>query len=154
MCEVTNDCCTVVVADASVLIDLIITGRLEEFDRLDGYCFVVPEEVLEEVGRPEHQAMLEGAIANGAVGRHSADAIEITSLPEGSRGILSVGELAAIVIAERMGGKVAVGSCGVLRRFVIEQLGSRSLWLSKPKSEENLSLGNGEGSWHGATQGT
>lgn len=40
-------CATVVVADSSVLINLIVTGRIALLGGLDGHRFVVPDEVVE-----------------------------------------------------------------------------------------------------------
>ncbi len=55
----------VVIADANVLINLLHVGRLDLCGAIPGFEFVVPENVQQEVSRPEHRSALEQAVESG-----------------------------------------------------------------------------------------
>lgn len=95
-----DDSRTVLVTDTSVLINLIITGRLVAFAGIEGFRFMVPDEVLEEVRRLEQQAVLDEALAGGVMERCAVDAVECADILLELTDALGAGELACLALAE------------------------------------------------------
>lgn len=77
----------VVIADANVLINLLHVGRLDLCGAIPGFEFVVPENVQQEVSRPEHRSALEQAVQAGnlrietVTGRRAAVQGELRLVP-------------------------------------------------------------------------
>ena len=61
----TNAETLVVVTDANVLINLIRIGQLPLLGQLDGYRFLVPTEVANEITEPDQREALSEALAGG-----------------------------------------------------------------------------------------
>jgi predicted nucleic acid-binding protein len=108
---------TVVVADASVLINLIHVEMLPLLGALEGLRFVTPAQVVEEISRPEHAAALGAALTHGHLSQEeSTDPVEIAVYAELSR-VLGRGEAASLAMAQARGWMIA---CDERRRFARE----------------------------------
>jgi predicted nucleic acid-binding protein len=71
---------TLVVADASVLINFIHIDRLELFSALQRFAFVVTDQAVEEITRPAQAQALAAALERGYLRREaSVDPVEINS---------------------------------------------------------------------------
>jgi predicted nucleic acid-binding protein len=104
-----------VVLDASVVINLIHAGRLDLLGNIEGYEFVVPEQVIAlEVTYPEQAQALSAALEAGWVRRvESTDTVEIGLYAELSA-VMGKGEAACLAMAAHRGWMVA---CDEGRRF-------------------------------------
>lgn len=118
----------IVAVDASVLINLIRAGRLDLLHAIEGLQFVVPEQVVEEISRPEQASALDHAIQAGYVQREpSTDPNEIASYAE-LRLRMGKGEAACLAIAEARGWMLASDDRGkAFRRLVRERIGEGRL---------------------------
>lgn len=118
---------TVVVADTSVLINFIHVRRLDLFGALKGFRFVVAEQVVEEVTRPEQAEELDSALRRGNVHREtSTDPVEI-GLYADLRRILGRGEAASLAMAEVRGWLIACDERGRFLREARQRLGDERL---------------------------
>ncbi len=120
-------CVTVVVADSSVLINLIVTGRLALLGGLDGHRFVVPDEVVEELTWPAHRDVLALAIEAGVIDRVAVDAINSSELLLALHDVIGSGELACLATAVINGWTVASDEKRRFRREAIARLGEDRL---------------------------
>ena len=118
----------IVAVDASVLINLIRAARLDLLGAIKSLQFVVPEQVVEEVSRPEQAAALDRAIRAGYVRREpSTDPSEIAGYAE-LRMRMGKGEAACLAIAEVRGWMLASDDRGrAFRRLVRERIGEGRL---------------------------
>jgi predicted nucleic acid-binding protein len=125
----------VVVVDATVIIHLTKAGRLDLLGTLEGWDFVVPDQVVEEVTYAEQAAALAAALAAGHLRRESStDLAEIALYAElkGER-TMGKGDAACLAMAASRGWLLASDDRG--RAF--RRLGdiSRSLpWAPFPSS--------------------
>jgi len=113
-----------VVLDASVVINLIHVGRLDLLGKIEGYEFVVPEQVIAlEVTYPEQAKLLSEALAAGWVrGVESADTVEMALYAELS-GVMGKGEAACLAMAAHRGWLVACDEGGRFRREAEARIG-------------------------------
>lgn len=114
----------VVVADTSVLINLIHVSRLDLCGRLPGFEFVVPDHVRAEIKRAEQRAALDRAVNAGVF-----QIVSITDLPDITEfseltAQLGRGEAACLVLAERNAWDIACDEKGRFRREALERLGA------------------------------
>jgi predicted nucleic acid-binding protein len=117
-----------VAVDATVLINLIQAGRLDILGALEGWRFVVPDQVVEEVSHSEQAAVLERAFEAGLVHRESStDPGEIAIYAE-LRLRMGKGEAACLAIAATRGWALASDDRGrAFRRLVRERIGEGRL---------------------------
>jgi predicted nucleic acid-binding protein len=113
-----------VVLDASVVINLIHAGRLDLLGKIDGYEFVVPEQVIAlEVTYPEQAKALSAALEAGWVRRvESTDTVEIGLYAELSA-VMGKGEAACLAMAAHRGWMVACDEGGRFRREAEVRIG-------------------------------
>ena len=113
-----------VVMDASVVINLIHAGRLDLLGKIEGYEFVVPEQVIAlEVTYPEQAQALAASLKAGWVSRvESTDTVEIGLYAELSA-IMGKGEAACLAMAARRGWMVACDEVGRFRREAEARIG-------------------------------
>ncbi len=114
---------TVVVADTSVVINIIHTDRFAMLRALPGLRFVFPEEVIAEVTRPEQAAVLRGALNDGGFDRCELDPLAASELLIDLGSVLGIGELACLAFAEQHGCLIAADEGGRFPREVRERLG-------------------------------
>lgn len=118
---------TVVVADTSVLINFIHARRLHLFGVLNDFRFVVAEQAVEEVTRPEQAEALEDAIRSGHVEPETSTDIAEIGLYTELRHILGRGEAASLAMAEFRGWLLACDEKGRFLREARERLGENRL---------------------------
>jgi len=114
----------VVVVDATVVIHLAKAGRLDLLGALEGWDFVVPGQVVEEVTYAEQAAALAAALAAGHLRREtSTDLAEIALYAE-LRDRMGKGEAACLAMAASRGWLLASDDRGrAFRRLVGERIG-------------------------------
>ncbi|HEY4322046.1 MAG TPA: hypothetical protein VGM77_12830 [Gemmatimonadales bacterium] len=117
----------IVVTDASVVINLLHVGRLEILSRLPGMRFVVPDEVIAEVTRPEQRAALDAGITVGVIDRCSLDALGGSAAIIELSNRLGVGELACLALAEQHGWTIASDERGLFRAEATRRVGAERL---------------------------
>jgi predicted nucleic acid-binding protein len=117
-----------VVLDASVVINLIHAGRLDLLGRIEGYEFVVPEQVIAlEVTYPEQAQALAAALKAGWVRRvESTDTVEMALYAELSA-VMGKGEAACLAMAAHRGWMVACDEGGRFRREAEARIGRGSV---------------------------
>lgn len=118
---------TVVVADSSVLINLIVTGRLALLGSLDSHRFVVPDEVVAELTWPNHRDALAVAIEAGIIDRVRVDAIDSSEILLALHDVIGSGELACLASAVINAWTVASDEKGRFRREAVARLGEHRL---------------------------
>jgi predicted nucleic acid-binding protein len=113
-----------VVLDASVVINLIHAGRLDLLGKIEGYEFVVPEQVIAlEVTYPEQAQALATALEAGWVRRvESINTVEIELYAELSA-VMGKGEAACLAIAAHRGWMVACDETGRFRHEADARIG-------------------------------
>ena len=113
-----------VVLDASVVINLIHASRLDLLGKIEGYNFVLPEQVIAlEVTYAEHARALGEALEAGWVLRvESTDSVEIALYAELSA-IMGKGEAACLAMAAQRGWMVACDERGGFRREAEVRIG-------------------------------
>jgi len=113
-----------VVLDASVVINLIHAGRLDLLGKIEGYEFVVPEQVIAlEVTYPEQAQALSAALEAGWVRRvESIDTLEIELYAQLSA-VMGKGEAACLAMAAHRGWMVACDEGGRFRREAEVRIG-------------------------------
>lgn len=115
-----TDPVSVVVTDTSILINLAHTGHLGLLGRLPGFRFVLPDEVVAEITRPEQSAMVQEALNNGFLQRASIASPDELAIFVDLAQVLGPGESACLAIAEIRGWLVA---CDEKRVFLREAKG-------------------------------
>lgn len=111
------DTTSIVITDASILINLTHTGHLALLGKTGGMRFVVPDEVVAEVTEPEQLRTLEAAFSDGSLKRESiVTPDELTIFAELSQ-VLGSGESACLALASSRGWLVA---CDEKRIFLRE----------------------------------
>jgi predicted nucleic acid-binding protein len=113
-----------VVLDTSIVINLIHAGRLDLLGRIEGYEFVVPEQVVAlEVTYPEQAAVLADSLGRGWLRREaSTDVAEIGLYAELSR-VMGKGEAACLAMAACRGWIVGCDEGGRFRREALARVG-------------------------------
>lgn len=113
----------IVVADANVLINLILVGQLPLLGALPEYEFVVPNDVVSEITDAQQRSALDATLAAGHLRQESiADSQELARYAE-LRAILGKGEAACLALAESRGWLIASDEKRTLRREVDRRLG-------------------------------
>lgn len=117
-----------VVLDASVLINLIHAGRLDLLAKIEGYEFVVPEQVVAlEITYPDQARVLAEGLERGWVRREeSTDTAEIALYAE-LAGVMGKGEAACLAVAACRGWMVGCDEGGRFRREAVARLGRERL---------------------------
>ena len=113
----------VVVADATVLINLIHVDRLALLGSLGGYEFVVPPEVEAEVSIPAQAAALARAFDAGHVARVSFTGTAELDVYADLVDVIGKGEAACLALAEVQGCYVASDERRRFLRLAAERLG-------------------------------
>jgi len=113
-----------VVVDATVVIHLAKAGRLDLLGAMEGWLFVVPDQVVEEVTYPEQAAALAEALGAGHLQRESStDPVE-TALYADLRTRMGKGEAACLAMATTRGWMLASDDRGrAFHRLVRERIG-------------------------------
>jgi predicted nucleic acid-binding protein len=113
-----------VVLDASVVINLIHAGRLDLLGKIEGYEFVVPEQVIAlEVTYPEQAQALSAALEAGWVRRvESTDTVEMALYAELSA-VMGKGEAACLAMAAHRGWMVGCDEGTRFRREAEVRIG-------------------------------
>ena len=110
----------IVIADTSVLINLVHTGHLRLLGGTPGYRFLVTDEVLAEFQDPGQKAKVEGAIADGLIDTTTIQTVEELAAYSDLRSILGSGESACLAVAQTRGWYLA---CDERRVFLREARG-------------------------------
>jgi predicted nucleic acid-binding protein len=114
---------SVVVADTSVLINLMHVKRLDLCRQLPGFEFVVPEHVHAEITRPEQRDELDRAVSEGTFRIVSiVEPGDIASFAELTVH-LGRGEAACLVLATANGWSIASDEKGRFHREAVSRLG-------------------------------
>lgn len=125
--SVTRPARTVAV-DATVLIHLIRAGRLDLLGSMGGWEFVVPDQVVEEVSRPDQAVALERAFQAGCVRRDSSTDPGEIAMYAGLSRRMGKGEAACLAMATTRGWMLASDDRGrAFRRLVRERIGEECL---------------------------
>ncbi len=106
------------VLDANVIIDLVKLGVLHDVARVARYSFLVVEEVMDEVRRPEQARALQEAIATGIVVATALQSLEEEALLASLKESLGAGEAACLAVAHHR--KFLVASDETQRKFMRE----------------------------------
>ena len=117
----------IIVADASVLINLLRVDRIEICGRIPAFEFVVSEHVVAEISNPTQSDRLAAAIEAGVFEvvsiRDVSGLQQFSELTER----LGRGEAACLVIAEAAGYSIASDERGLFARLVAGRLGAGRL---------------------------
>ena len=117
-----------VVLDATVVIHLAQADRLDLLGAMEGYVFVVPDQVVEEVIYPEQAAILEQALEAGHLRRESSTEPAEIALYAELRRRMGKGEAACLAMSVRRDWMLASDDRGrAFRRIVRERLGTARL---------------------------
>lgn len=107
----------VVLADASVLINLAFVDRLGLLGSLSSFEFLAPGEVLREIRHPEQTLRVDEALAAGWLAAATLDQPDSLMLYAELRQLMGAGESACLALAVERGGLVA---CDEKRAFLRE----------------------------------
>lgn len=122
--------CTVV-CDATVVINLAVVERLELCAAIEGYAFVLPPVVVEEVTYPRERAALDAAIEKQALRVVAVTAPRVLALYAQLRQRLGRGESACLALAAEEGWMLASDDRDpAFRRAVVAKLGEGQLLLT------------------------
>lgn len=113
----------IVVTDANILINLIHAQVLSLLGRLDGYEFVIVDQVEAEITRPEQADILRKAIEAGWLRRETVAAIEGLSIFADLVRVMGRGEAACLDLAQTQNWYVASDEQKVFRREALARLG-------------------------------
>lgn len=116
---------TIVLADASVLVNLAIVDRLDLLAALRRHRFLVPEEVVEEVER--QRDLLDRALATGHLAVTRLTGIANLDLFRELRLGLGPGESACLTLAVANGWSVACDERRLFRREALRLIGEERL---------------------------
>jgi predicted nucleic acid-binding protein len=119
----TNAETVVVVTDANVLINLIRIGQLPLLGQLDGYRFLVPTEVANEITEPDQREALSEALAGGYLEQVVVDTMESLQLFAELRDVMGMGEAACLALAATRGCHIASDEKKRFRRRAVELIG-------------------------------
>jgi predicted nucleic acid-binding protein len=93
----------IVVTDSNVLINLIHVSRLGLLGSIPGHEFVVPDQVREEITKPNHRSTLDAAIGAGAIKLESVTELDALTTFTELIAHIGRGEAACIAIAAKRG---------------------------------------------------
>lgn len=116
---------TIVLADASVLVNLAIVDRLDLLAALRSHRFLVPEEAVEEVER--QRDLLDRALAAGHLASIRLTGIPSLDLFRDLRHSLGPGESACLALAASNGWSVACDERRLFRRTALRLIGEERL---------------------------
>jgi predicted nucleic acid-binding protein len=122
---VANKVDTVVVADANVLINLILIDQLPLLGRLDGYRFLVPSEVAFEITDRDQRQALGEALAAGYLEEVIIDTMQALERFSELRDMMGKGEAACLALASTIGAHIASDEKKRFRRSAIELIGEQ-----------------------------
>jgi predicted nucleic acid-binding protein len=108
---------SIVISDSSIIINLCHTGHIGLLGRTDRLRFVVPDEVIAEITKPEHRALLETALGQGALSKESISSPEELQIYSDLLQTLGSGESACLALAAKRNWLVA---CDEKRLFLKE----------------------------------
>lgn len=117
----------IIVADASVLINLMHVARLALCACLPGFELVVPDHVREEISRPEQSAALTACVERGIIQIEEITDIAAIAVFAELTVHLGRGEAACLAIAVEKGWMVASDEKGRFRREAKERIGQDRL---------------------------
>lgn len=117
----------VVVTDANVLINLIRIGQLPLLGQLDGYRFLVPAEVVNEITEQDQREALSEALARGYLEQVVVDTMESLQLFAELRDVMGKGEAACLALAATMGSHIASDEKKRFRRRAVELIGEERI---------------------------
>ena len=117
----------VVVTDANVLINLIRIGQLPLLGQLDGYRFLVPAEVVNEITEQDQREALSGALAGGFLEQVVVDTMESLQLFADLRDVMGMGEAACLALAATRGCHIASDEKKRFRRRAVELIGEERI---------------------------
>ncbi len=123
----TNAETLVVVTDANVLINLIRIGQLPLLGQLDGYRFLVPTEVANEITEPDQREALSEALAGGYLEQVVVDTMESLQLFAELRDVMGMGEAACVALAATRGCHIASDEKKRFRRRAVELIGEQRI---------------------------
>jgi len=123
----TNAETVVVVTDANVLINLIRIGQLPLLGQLDGYRFLVPTEVANEITEPDQREALSEALAGGYLEQVVVDTMESLQLFAELRDVMGMGEAACLALAATRGCHIASDEKKRFRRRAVELIGEQRI---------------------------
>jgi predicted nucleic acid-binding protein len=118
---------TVVVTDANVLINLIRIGQLPLLGQLDGYRFLVPAEVVNEITEPDQREALSWALTEGHLEQVVVDTMESLQLFAELRDVMGMGEAACLALAATRGCHIASDEKKRFRRRAVELIGEQRI---------------------------
>ncbi|MBU6299673.1 MAG: hypothetical protein KGJ79_18915 [Alphaproteobacteria bacterium] len=118
---------SIVVTDANVLINLIHAERLGLLSQIPPYEFVVVEEVVAEITRPEQKQMLDDAVAAGHIRRVVIADIPALTLRTELERIMGLGEAASLALAVTQGWSVACDEKKVFLREARARVGQNRI---------------------------
>lgn len=118
---------SVVITDASVLINLTHSGHIRLLGSTPGYRFLVSEEVLAEVQDPVQKGMVDGAILNGFLEKTTIETPEELALYAELTQVLGSGESACLALASKRGWLLACDERRVFLREARARIGERRL---------------------------
>lgn len=116
-----------IAVDANVLINLLITHRLELFSRLPGFAYVVPDHVHQEITTPEQRAALDLALKADRFRTVSITQLNDIAFFAELTAYLGRGEAACLVLAVRNGWNIASDEKRRFRREAIRRIGSERI---------------------------
>jgi predicted nucleic acid-binding protein len=117
----------IIVADTSILINLTHTGHVCLLGKLPGFRFVVPDEVIAEISRPEQAVLIEEALRSGVIQRESIASPDELAVFADLTQVLGPGESACLALAETRGWLVACDEKRVFLREAKERIGLNRL---------------------------
>ncbi len=117
----------VVVTDANVLINLIRIGQLPLLGQLDGYRFLVPAEVVNEITEQDQREALSEALAGGYLEQVVVDTMASLQLFAELRDVMGKGEAACLALAATMGSHIASDEKKRFRRRAVELIGEQRI---------------------------
>ena len=123
----TNAETVVVVTDANVLINLIRIGQLPLLGQLDGYRFLVPTEVANEITEPDQREALSWALTEGHLEQVVVDTMESLQLFAELRDVMGMGEAACLALAATRGCHIASDEKKRFRRRAVELIGEQRI---------------------------
>lgn len=120
---------SIVLADASVLINLAVVDCLDLLGALQDFRFRVPDEVVEEVRRPDQRELLDRALEDGHLEMTSLEEIAVIDRFRQLRRDLGLGrgEAACLALAHARGWMVASDEKRAFRREARALLGEGRL---------------------------
>ncbi|WP_128089564.1 hypothetical protein [Bradyrhizobium viridifuturi] len=110
-----------------MLINLIHSDALRLLGSIDGYEFLVLEEVVAEITVPEQAAALTAAFSSGWAHRERLEDLQSLSLFAELSAIMGKGEAASLAVAVARNIDIACDEKRVFRREAIKRLGERRI---------------------------